>query len=84
MTLGKGALAFASFAHEVWHHAPDVVVVECTRTFNHGDLISLLNEKYSVNPLVFSPSDLGIPSERIRKYTVLLKREGKLTWKADA
>lgn len=88
MTLGKGAIAFASFAYEVWHYAPDIVIVECTRTFNHGDLISLLNEKYAVSPVVFSPTDLGIPSERIRKYTVLLKRDGgyggKLTWKADA
>ena len=79
-TLGAGALAWASFVAEIWRSRPDLIVIECTRNYNHLDLMFLLGSIYSMSPLVFSPTSIGIPSERYRKYMVLVALGGRLQW----
>eukprot|EP00971_Amphidinium_carterae_P327569 6458993-Amphidinium_carterae.6 len=63
--------------------APDIVIQECTRTFDVGSYKECLGEDYDVQQLVFSPTDLHLPVARTRSYTIALRRERlrrKLDW----
>lgn len=82
-TIGKGALAWASFMRELMSYLPDIAILECTRSYMHEDLVAVTDAAYDTFPLVFSPTDVGIPSQRVRKYMVLLHRRGHLRWKAN-
>lgn len=79
-TIGTGALAWASFLRETWWSEPDMVLLECTRSYRHADLDAVMGSKYSLTFLVFSPTQVGVPSERYRKYMVMIKKDGRLRW----
>ena len=83
-TLGKGSAAWASFLKEIYDSEPDTVVLECTRAYRHEDLEFVLGSKYTLSWLVFSPTQVGIPSERFRKYMIMMKNGGMLKWKPGA
>ena len=83
-TLGKGAEAWACLLKEIFDGEPDTVVLECTRGYRHEDLELVLGSKYTLCQLVFSPTEVGIPSERFRKYMVMMKIGGMLKWKPGA
>jgi hypothetical protein len=51
------------------HYAPDAFLHECTARFDHTQISMTLQDFFTV-PLVFSPVDIGIPSHRLRKYTI--------------
>ena len=57
-----------------------MVVIECTRAYDEADITAVVGDSYTVHYIVFSPSDLGVPSTRFRKYMVLLHRQGCLRW----
>jgi hypothetical protein len=80
-TLGDGCFAFCSMMREVWLHEPDAAILECTREFDHNDIITLLGEKYDLWPITFSLSEVGVPSQRHRKYMIILLKSGLLAWK---
>ena len=83
-TLGDSALAWAALMREVYWTKPDILILECTRLYDHNDVVAILDEVASMSPLVFSPTQVGIPSERYRKYMVMLWRCGRLQWKERA
>lgn len=53
---------------------PDLVLHECTRTFDSDLLRDILGSKYHVESLVSSPNDVGIPCQRHRKYTLCRRK----------
>ena len=61
---------------------PDVIILECTRSYCHQDVVAVMGDRYTLDWLVFSPAEVGVPAERFRKYMVLLKKHGgRLQWK---
>ena len=83
-TLGKSCMAFTAYMREVIHTLPDVVLLECVRQYQEGDAILMLEHNYHYTGLVFSPSEIGLPIERYRKFMVFLLRSGsgkELKWK---
>ena len=44
-------------------------VLRCVPAFHPNVLAELLGDKFKLSSVVFSPTDLGIPSERRRRYT---------------
>lgn len=83
-TLGKGALAWASLMREIVMFSPDAVILECTRQYRHEDINEILGQRYDMWPITFSPTEVGVPSERYRKYMVLLQKHGRLSWTPSA
>lgn len=68
---GGGAMGFLSlmWGFQLGHF--DIGVLECTRKFRHEHLEIML-QPFVVESLVFSPSQLGVPAERYRKYMLVL------------
>ena len=80
-TLGKSALAFAAFMWECFHDdGVDAILVECTSQYRHADIERILGQNFELSDAVFSVTELGIPTERWRKYMVLLRIGGRLRW----
>ena len=82
-TLGKGCLAFCTFMREARIIQPDILFCECTRLYPHEDIMLMLGDLYDLHEATFSPSLLGIPAERWRKYMVCIKKQGRVKWAAD-
>ena len=75
-----GWLDKESVACLVWMHAvagvrPAIVVHECTPSFDVEIMLRFFQDGYVGSSLVFSPLDLGIPCNRPRRYTVLLRKD---------
>lgn len=76
-TMGKGwgwldnsvlpRLAWSAMVRQI---QPHLVVHECVPQFDRSVLAMLLGPEYKVSSLVYSPVDCGIPSERVRRYSV--------------
>ena len=81
-TLGKGCMAWSSYMREQLIKKPDLIILECTRGYKHEDLEILMGCTYTVHVASFTPTEIGVPSERWRKYMVLVLRIGKLQWMA--
>ena len=50
---------------------PDLIIAECVALFRHETCLKALMQKYELSSLVFSPTLLGVPSHRPRKYMLL-------------
>lgn len=75
MGAGWGVLDDATIVCLVWSSMvrnvkPDIVIHECVPAFEPSMLQMLLGPSFSVSSVVFAPTDLGIPSERLRRYSV--------------
>ena len=59
------------------HMRPALIVIECVRNFDADAMLSVLEENhlYSSFQVVFSPTDLGVPTARLRRYSVALSTE---------
>ena len=79
-SLGDGCLSWTCYMREVIHYQYDIVVLECTRCYQEADAIFMLGHLYVFEYCIFSPSEIGVPSERWRKYMVFLHRRGKVQW----
>ncbi len=55
--------------------APSIIVHECVVGFDDVALKRVLGRRYCLVPCVFSPSDLGIPTARRRKYTLCIRTD---------
>eukprot|EP00974_Lingulodinium_polyedra_P056900 5473236-Lingulodinium_polyedra.AAC.1 len=53
---------------------PDLIIHECTKTFNPDIFDQVFNGMYLMGSVTFSPTDLGVPAARPRRYTVLFHR----------
>jgi site-specific DNA-cytosine methylase len=73
--LRESSLPCLVWCHWVLHSEPDIVIHECTRSFDQSLLQDILGSKYVVESAVTTPTDFGIPANRHRKYTLCrLKR----------
>ena len=77
--MGRSAVIFLCFLREVLLYAYDWLILECTGLFDESGLVPL-HPWYKVVTLKFSPTLLGFPCSRIRKY-MLLTRHGVLKWR---
>jgi hypothetical protein len=77
--LGSGSLPSMQWVRERLMSDEDWVIVECVTSFDHSMLEKLLGDRFSLTVLNFSPTLLGIPVMRKRKYMILLKK-GSLQW----
>ena len=68
------AVAFSVWAYTTLRMMPDAIIHECTEDFDVSILRAIFGALYFIATLVFSPCDLGIPSSRPRRYTLLLLR----------
>ena len=76
-SMGKGlqntgvtVLAFYAFAFQILADLPEIVLLECTVLFD-TIVLAIFSGKYVIQCIDFSPSDMGIPSSRPRKYMLL-------------
>ncbi len=79
MGAGLGWLDGSALPCLVWlfwvrFQQPDIVIHECTTRFDEAVLVELLGDMYDVESLNTSPPIMGIPSMRLRKYTMCLRR----------
>ena len=68
------AVPFAVWATETLFWEPDLVVHECTPDFDIQFMEELFIARYLVQSIVFSPIMLGIPTNRPRRYTLMIHR----------
>ena len=69
-----GAVPFTVWATETLFWEPDLVVHECTPDFDIQFMEELCIARYLVQSIVFSPIMLGIPTNRPRRYTLMIHR----------
>ena len=79
-SLGVGCLSWTCYMREVIHCQYDIVVLECTCGYQEKDAIFMLGHLYVFEGCIFSPTEIGVPSERWRKYMVFIHRRGKVQW----
>ena len=57
-------------------------MLECTKFYNHEDVNQILGHAYDMEVHIFSPTALGVPSQRWRTYMIFMKKDGRLKWQA--
>ena len=77
--LGESLLPFVQWCKERLVMQEDLILVECVLNFDDTMLAELFAEDYDLLTLRVSPTLLGEPVERGRKYMILLRKE-KLEW----
>ena len=77
--LGKGTEVLLTWCRERLMSDDSIVIVECVSQFDSETLRRILQEKFRMVCLDFSPSMLGEPVERHRKYMIFIDPE-KLHW----
>ena len=77
--LGESTPIFMQWVRERKLSLEDLVIVECVLHFDHEMLAELLQDEYDLKVVRVSPVLFGEPTERHRKYMLLL-RKGRLTW----
>ena len=73
--LADSAVAFLAWAFEQLALLPTAIIHECVPGFDIKLLESLFEPKYAVRSWVFSPTHLGMPTNRPRRYTIMFLRE---------
>lgn len=68
--LGSGVVPFLLWLYETRAQHPDFIVQECTPRFMEDILNKVLDSLYTTQVIEISPMDLGIPSNRPRKWTI--------------
>ena len=72
--LDRQSVAALCWGFFLLKHKPDFIVNECTRRFDaQGFFARVLGAGHKVTSVVVSPSDMGIPSRRHRRYTIATK-----------
>jgi len=83
-SFGKGAVAWCTLMWDLLNDDLDWALLECTRHYRHPQLeVVLAHIGASVFPVVFSPSHLGLPCTRYRKYMLVLFSP-RFRWKSNA
>ena len=70
---GDSILCQAAWVMQMMADQPDLIIVECVVMFMLRTL-KVLEDMYEIASLPFSPVDLGVPSSRPRRYTLLRHR----------
>ena len=69
--LGDSFLAWIFWVREMLILMPVLIIGECTIHFNHQAFAGIMRGYYELGAVIFSPSDVGLPCERQRKYMIL-------------
>lgn len=77
--LGDSTKPFMQWLRERILAEEDVIVGECVLGFDHESFFDFLRDAYDLSLLKLSPTLIGEPAERQRKYMILLKRD-RLKW----
>lgn len=72
--MSESVIAFMIWSYETLFWSPDVVLHECTPSFDVEGLATVFGAMYVILSFVFCPSDLGWPTRRRRRYTVLVHK----------
>ena len=70
----KSAVVFLAWAYEMLAFRPAIIVHECTPEFDFQQLIIIFGSFYLIRSCIFSPTDLGLPMSRPRRYTIMMLR----------
>ena len=73
--LAASAVPFAVWAMETLFWSPHIIFHECTPRFDVATLMAAFGTAYLVISLVFSPTHLGWPASRSRRFTIMLHRQ---------
>ena len=76
--LGPGALVLLEWCREKLMSQDDFLIIECVSAFDHQGLAHLLSPAFTMAVLDFSPTLVGLPVERHRKYMLCISR--RLRW----
>lgn len=79
--LGKSAIIYLACVREAILFKYSFVLFECTQTFDDVEGLSPFLDHYEAVTLKFSPTMLGLPISRVRKYMVLIRKD-TLKWRA--
>ena len=60
------------WAYETLAAMPEWIVHECTSDFDYEILQTIFGAVYMIMTFVFSPTDMGIPASRPRRYTIMV------------
>ena len=69
------AISFMIWAYETYSIEPDIVIHECTPAFQWSVLQRIFEPRYIVMSIKASPTDLGWPCMRPRRWTLLFHRK---------
>ena len=75
--LAASTAPFLIWAMDCLRSRPNIIVHECTKAFDEQLLVQIFGSDYRVESLVFSPCDLGWPTSRPRKYTVMTRLDAE-------
>ena len=71
-TFGQGALAWLALMWEFYNRIYDLAICECTYLYQHRHIQIIVSRVGGVvSPVIFSPTDIGYPAERKRKYMIV-------------
>ena len=73
--IAASAMPFMVWAYETLAAEPDIVIHECTPRFDFGMLVAIFGFLYVVQSFCFSPTDLGWPASRPRRWTLMYHRK---------
>jgi hypothetical protein len=72
--MSQSVLPFIIWAYETLFWNPDVVLHECTPTFDVEGLAVVFGAIYVILSFVFCPAELGLPMRRRRRYTLMVHK----------
>ena len=80
-------IVFLVWLADLVRASPDIIVDECTRNFDQAAMERLLADTYTAQSLTFSPTNMGLPTRRMRKYTIFVRKDNlkfTIDWSADS
>ena len=77
--LSESSLPFFAWAFSMRHGNFDFIVIENTPQFDECVAKSMFSDIYTIDAIIFCPSEVGFPVSRPRKYVVMLRRAA-LRW----
>ena len=73
--VSKTALPFFVWALQTLASMPDLIIHECVASFDISILTVIFGAMYTICSTVFGPDDLGIPSSRTRRWTIMMRKD---------
>ena len=67
--------SWLSWAGDILHHKPELVIGECTQHFDFQMMQQYFDETYIISQCTYSPKDMGIPVSRSRQYVLGVRKD---------
>eukprot|EP00971_Amphidinium_carterae_P112644 2230620-Amphidinium_carterae.6 len=81
--LHESAIVFLCWLADTWHARPNAIIHENCPGFDHSIFEMLLGAEYEVMSCELSPSHIGLPVSRTRRYTCLVQKTLEMTLRFD-